>query len=635
MGLTFCVSFSLLFASMNRDVSRYDEGLVLFGAVRVLHGDVPYRDFYANYGPAQFYVLAGLFKVFGPSILVGRVWDLVIKAMSVALAYGILKPLGGRGIALIGSVFTLVWLAALGFHGYPIFPCLLLALLSVYFVLPTYLGSQSRRPLILAGACIGAMSLFRPDMGLMGALAHVAALILFHLRIRRDGALPVSWLVRSISAVVVGVLVISVPMWLIVLAAASGREVVRDLVLIQMRSYPRMRSLPFPSLPALAADLVNLRWNRVKDGAAFLPPLAGLAAFAVALGLVGRHSDRIRDKAGPESLRIGALLLVGGLCVLFYVKGLVRMSTSHVTLAIVPAFLVVCMVWQWTTGHRLVQALALGLFLAVGLVCVDPARIVGRTLLSNLRWMSRPGQVASECGSHPGTDRVGCFRLAPDQREAIRFVRERTDPDERIFVGLTRHDRIVFNDVLFYFASGRLSATKWHHFDPGLQTTLAIQSEMVSELEHARPRLIVLNSEWEDLREPNQSAESSGVTILDEYIRTHYVRAATFGGYQIYLLRRSDREGIDRDRLRDRPGVAGTSAIGGGLTSLSRRGWARRDRVPVADSGHMSSGRRSPLSAVYAETDGPLVPQRANTLADCRECPRLSSGQRSPIARES
>ena len=61
MGLTFCVSFSLLFASMNRDVSRYDEGLVLFGAVRVLHGDVPYRDFYANYGPAQFYVLAGLF----------------------------------------------------------------------------------------------------------------------------------------------------------------------------------------------------------------------------------------------------------------------------------------------------------------------------------------------------------------------------------------------------------------------------------------------------------------------------------------------------------------------------------------------------------------------------------------------
>ena len=51
--------------------------------------------------------------------------------------------------------------------------------------------------------------------------------------------------------------------------------------------------------------------------------------------------------------------------------------------------------------------------------------------------------------------------------------------------------------------------------------------------------------------------------------------------------------------------------------SLSRRGWERQDRVPVDDSGHMSSGR--PSSAGYAETDGPLVPQRANTLADCRD----------------
>src|SRR5262249_2561606 len=208
-----------------------------------------------------------------------------------------------------------------------------------------------------------------------------------------------------------------------------------------------------PSLPALAADLVNLRWNRVKDGAAFLPPLAGLAAFAVALGLVGRHSDRFRDKAGHESLRIGALLLVGGLCVLFYVQGLVRMSTSHVTLAIVPAFLVVCMVWQWTAGHLLVQALAVGLVLAAGLCWFDPAGSVGRGALSNCVWLPRPGSVACEGGPDPGTDRGGCVRLAPAQRESIRVVRERTDPDERIFVGLTRHVRIVFNDLLFYLAS--------------------------------------------------------------------------------------------------------------------------------------------------------------------------------------
>jgi hypothetical protein len=60
---------------MGRDINVYDEGLIVFGAIRVMNGDVPYRDFYANYGPAQFYVLAGLFKVFGPSILISRIWD--------------------------------------------------------------------------------------------------------------------------------------------------------------------------------------------------------------------------------------------------------------------------------------------------------------------------------------------------------------------------------------------------------------------------------------------------------------------------------------------------------------------------------------------------------------------------------
>jgi hypothetical protein len=65
--IVFSCAFLFLVATMNRSVTPYDEGLILFGSTRVLSGDIPYRDFYANYGPGQFYVLAALFKVFGPS----------------------------------------------------------------------------------------------------------------------------------------------------------------------------------------------------------------------------------------------------------------------------------------------------------------------------------------------------------------------------------------------------------------------------------------------------------------------------------------------------------------------------------------------------------------------------------------
>lgn len=67
--LLLVVAFVVLLLAMQRDLNVYDEGLVLVGAMRVADGEISDRDFYANYGPAQFYVLAGLFKLFAPSIL--------------------------------------------------------------------------------------------------------------------------------------------------------------------------------------------------------------------------------------------------------------------------------------------------------------------------------------------------------------------------------------------------------------------------------------------------------------------------------------------------------------------------------------------------------------------------------------
>jgi hypothetical protein len=54
---------------MPRYLNVYDESFMLTGALRINAGELPYRDFYAIYGPAEYYALAGLFKLFGPSVL--------------------------------------------------------------------------------------------------------------------------------------------------------------------------------------------------------------------------------------------------------------------------------------------------------------------------------------------------------------------------------------------------------------------------------------------------------------------------------------------------------------------------------------------------------------------------------------
>jgi hypothetical protein len=124
--------------------------------------------------------------------------------------------------------------------------------------------------------------------------------------------------------------------------------------------------------------------------------------------------------------------------------------------------------------------------------------------------------------------------MEPDRVEVTRFLIQNTTPGERIFVGLTRHDKIYANDTLTYFAAARLPATRWHHFDPGLQTRADVQSDIVAELQARELRYIVL-LEWEDVMEPNDSAKSSGVRVLDDYIRQHYRPIKSYGGLSILL----------------------------------------------------------------------------------------------------
>ena len=91
-------------------------------------------------------------------------------------------------------------------------------------------------------------------------------------------------------------------------------------------------------------------------------------------------------------------------------------------------------------------------------------------------------------------------------------------------------------DDLTYFATQRLPATKWSHFDPDLQSRYDIQTEIVHELETHRPQYVVLDAEFEQLHEPNDSSKSSGVTLLDDYIHSKYQPVQTFGPMSVWQL---------------------------------------------------------------------------------------------------
>ncbi|MCL5435375.1 MAG: glycosyltransferase family 39 protein [Patescibacteria group bacterium] len=78
---------------VNKGLVFFDEGYFAHSAERLLNGQMPYKDFSLQYGPTYFYILAFLFKLFGPSILIGRFLNIVISLFIILTIFFILKKL--------------------------------------------------------------------------------------------------------------------------------------------------------------------------------------------------------------------------------------------------------------------------------------------------------------------------------------------------------------------------------------------------------------------------------------------------------------------------------------------------------------------------------------------------------------
>ena len=94
-----------------------DEGLMLQAAARIADGQVPYSDFWWFYPPGQPYLLAGLWELFGPSLLPWRVLRVLCDA-GVALLVWMLALRGGAS----PRVALAAWLVAALAMAYPTGP---------------------------------------------------------------------------------------------------------------------------------------------------------------------------------------------------------------------------------------------------------------------------------------------------------------------------------------------------------------------------------------------------------------------------------------------------------------------------------------------------------------------------------
>lgn len=482
---------------LDMHLSVYDEGIILAGADRVLQGHIPYRDFWSMYPPGQFYTLAVLFKLFGSSVLVERVYDLAVRSLLALCGFLITRKLGlSKLAAVIGWAMALIWTASTWFAAYPVYAALVLICESITAFLH-HLETKQARWLFCSGLLLALAATFRHDLGAMAAIAVLIALL-----VKEVTGPDRDW--RPIGAYLGGGLLAALPVAVYLLAAVGIGPVWDQLVATPADVMPKYRWLPYPALS-------------FETLAFYLFPLVLCASLILSLIRVLKDSRRDTFTYGLFVLSLTGLLFVNQ----------VRVRSDDIHLF--PAAMASIFVLPGLVSFFLSSSHKAGKAVALVLVLITSALFVARAS-EKLESLARTRFLALNRSTIP---RAGFAWMGQDLEDVVAMIKDNTAENEAIYVGVKNHDQFLTNDVIIPFLADRPYATRYHELHPGVTTTSSVQQEIVRELGDAPVRLIVLRPGY--WPEPNQTGVDRGIDLLDRYIAENYDLFTKVGTYELWL----------------------------------------------------------------------------------------------------
>lgn len=518
-------------------------GKSVAGALVILDGGVPYRDFWSMYAPGQFYAVAALYWLFGDELVVQGMATVLIVSATAVIVSGLMRRLGARcGTSLIlGAVFTLMsWTTGPELFDYPLaLPSLLLALDRTL----RYLGGEGVTHLRGSGLWLGLAAWFKHDVAAYVASATAIALFVSWSAVRRTR--PAAWVSPWRATMITGgfAIAMALPMALWT-AATAGADAWDDLFVFPATVFRHVRTQYFPPLIPDAAPVLAWLTDPLHVRKA-LRAAAGLSTWIVlyvpVVMLLGGLGALVFGRRSFDARAQTSLILLLACMPFFLVAARVQHNTHPSTLAILGAGVCV-LLWSRVGGRpgtrpglRVVLSVAGGIY-AVGLI--TPAMVAAASVY--YEW---EGSRVLEMSGVRGVRLPA--RLYDSLNPVGRFFRTHTGEHEAVYTGLARHDAIVINNTMLYPLAERRACCGYTELHPGVADRAAVQAEIVRRLESQQIRAIALwDFGWpeDDLeirkRRAMEAVPDAGSTILDRYIEEHYRVVERHGEY-LLLWRRN------------------------------------------------------------------------------------------------
>lgn len=506
-------------------------GVSTVGAMRVLQGEAPYRDFWTAYAPGQFYLLALIFRILGGELYVEVMAASIVSALAVLACYWLVKKLTDQHwISLLcAGIFAAAFFNT-GYYfrldAYP--PAILCVFLSLNFVV-NYYQSFQRRQLLWAGLMTGLSTLFSYDVGIYTALAIIAGLLFFHWR----SPLPTNTRWRfawSAFLTYLGSALLLVLPVVIYFAWVAGHELWQAIFTFCARDWrlpgpkPELNPLHFELQAASRSEMLDNFLRYIKYTTPFVLHLFGLFGIGLAL-----------RKGKVIQAALGATLVVAYWQHFYFAH--IHINTHIVTMsayaAAASALLYSVIASELNRRRLLILNVVAGLLVGGWAVA-----LTGRSAYNILHKYRDPSLVTVQL---PG---IAGFKVMPEEATSLNalvtFVDQQVAPDQAIYVGLTRHDIMLTNDMEIYFALQRPIAVPYHEMHPAIADTANAQQEMIAGLERSQPPLIITKGIFADevLEQVKANYQSKlpdiGAQDLDRYIHEHYVFTNDFSPYYVW-----------------------------------------------------------------------------------------------------